>query len=62
MNGLNFHHLNSIFVCLEIIDELQVIVRAFVCAIFINFLSLFDSRRKYSISKNLECPLVCIDK
>jgi hypothetical protein len=43
------------------IDELQVIVRAFVCAIFIKFLSLLDSRRKYSISKNLECSFVCID-
>jgi hypothetical protein len=35
-----------------------VIVRAFVCAIFIKFLSLLDIRRKYSIIKNLECPLI----
>ena len=46
----------------DTIDELQVIVRAFVCAIFIKFLSLLDSRRKYNISKNLDCPLVRIDK
>jgi len=38
----------------DTIDELQVIVRAFP--------SLLDSRRKYSIRKNLECPLACIHK
>jgi len=47
---------------LDTIDKLQVIVRAFVCAIFIKFLSLLDIRRKYIINKNLQCPLVCIDK
>ena len=47
---------------LDTIEELQVIVRTFVCAIFIKFLSLLESRRKYSISKKLEFPLVCIDK
>jgi len=38
-----------------------VIVQAFVCVIFIKFLSLLDIRRKYIINKNLERPLVCID-
>ena len=46
---------------LDAIDKLHVIVRAFVCTIFINFFSLLDIRRKYSIIKNFECPLVCID-
>jgi hypothetical protein len=43
----------------DTIDKLQVIVRAFVCAnfikylsFFINFLSLIDIRRNYSINTN----------
>jgi hypothetical protein len=45
---------------LDTIDNLQVIVRVLVGAIFIRFLSLLDIRRKYSINKYLECPFVCI--
>jgi hypothetical protein len=45
---------------LDTIDKLQVIFRAFVCAIFIKFFSLLYIRRKYSINKNLECLLVSI--
>ena len=46
---------------LDTIDKLHVIVQAFVCTIFIKFFSLLDIRRKCSINKNLECPLVCTD-
>ena len=61
---VNIHILYLVMIgerCTRYDRQLQVIVRAFVCAIFIKFFSLLYIRRKYSINKNLECPLVYID-
>jgi hypothetical protein len=60
---VNIHILYLLMIgerCTRYDRQLQVIVRAFVCAIFIKFFSLLYIRRK-CINKNLECPLVYTD-